>query len=59
MKQTGAADISLSRDARAQAARSAPVPVLVSPPFVPELQLTSDGGLLMQQSPGTQVSREG
>ena len=59
LKQTGAADISLSRDARAQAARSAPVPVLVSPPFVPELQLTSDGGLLMQQSPGTQVSREG
>ena len=58
LKQTGAADISLSRDARAQT-RSVSVPLLVTPPFVPELQLGSNGGLLIKQSPSAQVSREG
>ncbi|MHB8412627.1 MAG: hypothetical protein ACYDDI_11880 [Candidatus Acidiferrales bacterium] len=60
LKQTGAADISLSRDARAKAASSVSVPVLVTLPFVPELPLLGGhSGLLMQQDSGAQVSRQG
>lgn len=58
LKQTGAEDISLSRDARAKAG-SVPVPVLVPPTYAPELQLGGNGALLMQQDSGARVSREG
>lgn len=58
LKQTGAEDISLSRDARAQA-NSVPTQILVAPPYVPQLQLSGNGALLTQQNSGAQASSEG
>ena len=57
LKQTGAEDISLSRDARSQASLM-PAPLLLAPPYTPQLPLDGNGALLMQQNSGVQASSE-